>query len=246
MTEDKKIIEETTTEIRNDTLGEEIESEQNAIESEEEKQSFVEILYGTAASPNSTFAKLAKRPRVGYSIITVLAIYLFTWFLNLSDLRNTELGNVVMEEFGGISTEVINYMFILMGAYGLIFVILTWFLVSGSLNLWAALLGGKGNAKALFACYGFAMLPSLFSEVLQTIINLFRLPGVINWIIVVLSFIWIIYLQMVSVRTSQGLTTGISLFIALTPILVFAILMIVSIFLMFAMFFPIYQSFFVM
>ncbi|KUO51238.1 MAG: hypothetical protein APF76_17290 [Desulfitibacter sp. BRH_c19] len=244
MTEEKRITEETTSETRNEILGEEIESDQDTIGSEEEL-SLVEILYGTVTAPNNTFAKLAKRPRIAYSILTVLAIYLFTWLLNLSDLKNAQFGNVIMEEFGEISTELLSNIFILMGIYGLILLFLTWFIVSGTLNLWASLLGSKGNAKGLFACFGFAMLPSVFSEVLQTIINLLRLPNVINTIIVVLSFIWILYLQMVSVRTTQGLSTGISFFIALTPILVFGILMFVSVFLMFAMFFPVYQNFFI-
>lgn len=246
MVEEKKLPEDTIIEIKNEPLGEVIESEQDTFENEEEKLSFIEILYGTVAAPSDTFAKLAKNPGVAYSIITVLAIYLSIWFLNLSELRNAQFGNVIIEEFGEVSTQLLSNMIILMGIYGLIFAFLTWFLVSGTLNLWASLLGGKGNGKALFACYGFAMLPSLFSEVLQTVINLFRLPGVINWVIVILSFIWILYLQMVSVRTTQGLTTTTSLFVALTPIIVTGILVFFSVVLMFVMVLPIYQNYFVM
>ncbi|WP_028306484.1 Yip1 family protein [Desulfitibacter alkalitolerans] len=262
MTEEKENREEITKdEIKNIPLGEQIESGPDApevkdaleirnpqpglgSEETEDRLSLVEILYGTVASPNETFARLVRKPPVIKSVLTVIVIYIFTWLLNLSHLKKAGFENLMVEEFGQISGQLLGNIFIVMGFLGIIFVLLTWFVISGSLNLWASLLGGRDNAKGLFALYGFAMLPGVFSEVLQTLINLLGLPGAINWLIVIFTFIWILYLQMIAIKTTQGLSTGLSLFAALTPILVMGLLMIFTALLVLAAFLPVYQNFF--
>jgi hypothetical protein len=248
-------------EVKKSPLGEQIENGPAALEAKDalgtndlnsdlsseavnHKFGLVEILYGTAAAPNETFARLARKPPVLKSLYTVIAIYIFSWLLNLSDLRNAELENMIMEEFGQISGQLLGNIFIAMGFLGIIFVLLTWFVVSGSLNLWASLLGGRDNAKGLFVCYGFAMVPGVFSEVLQTLIKLVGLPVIMNWLVAILAFIWILYLQMTAIRTTQGLSTGLSLFVALTPILVIGLLMLFAALLVLAAFLPVYQIFF--
>lgn len=214
------------------------------IEEGDNKPGLVEILYGTVTAPSETFAVLAKNPPVLKSLFTVAAIYIFTWLLNLSDLRNTGLENLMLEEFGHISGQLLGNMLIAMGFLGIIFVLLIWFVVSGALNLWASLLGGQDNSKGLFVCYGFAMIPSVFSEVLQTLIKLAGLPGVMNWFVAIFAFIWILYLQVTAVKTTQGLSPGLSLFVALTPVLVLGLLILFASLLVFAALLPVYQNFF--
>ena len=236
MSEEKENMEKTTQdETRNASLGEQIENEPATLEikdplefmefqpepelnKDSEELNLVDILYGTVAAPSETFSKLGKNPPVLKSVFIVIAIYVFMWLLSLSDLRNT--GLEIMNDFGQVPGQLLLGNVLAVAAiFGVIFAVLIWFIVSGSLSLWASLLGGQDNAKGLLVCYGFAMIPSVFSGILQTLTNLAGLHVSMNWLVGILVFIWIIYLQMVAVRETQGLSTGLSLFVALTPIL---------------------------
>lgn len=198
-----------------DNLQSKLDSEENG-----EKLGIFETLYGTISAPNKTFGRLAKSPKVLTSLFTVIIIYIFAWFLSLTALRNTiGLENIIINELGmAVPGQTMSGLFLVLGFLGVIFILLSWFIIAGSLSLWASLLGGWGNAKGLFVCYGLAMIPIIFSEVLQTIVRVTGLPGVINIFIAALAFIWILCLHTIAVRATQGLPIFWSLFVALTPI----------------------------
>ena len=238
MGEEKEMEKTTPDEIKNSSLGEQIEDGSTGLEDKassefkgpqfelsneesEEELSLAEILYGTVAIPNETFVKLGKNPPVLKGVFIVIAVYIFIWLLSFSDLRNA----IMMGDF----VQIPEQFFVLFGIFGVIFALLFWFVISGSLSLWASILGGRDNTKGLLVCYGFAIVPYAFSGALQTLVNFAGLHTAMSGLITILVLVWVVYLQMVAVRATQGLSTGMSLFVALTPILAIAALVIITI-----------------
>ncbi len=232
------VTDEKNEEVRNYDLREEIEEEQgNYVH----KISFVEVLYGTVVSPKETFTMISKKPPLMLSILTVFLIYLFTWLLNLSELRDAhlEISQEMISSVGyALPFDAFGSMIAVMGLMGVIMSLLVWFVISGALNLWAVLLGGTGNARGLFVCYGFSFLPMVFTEVLQKLIYLTGLPGFLGFLFTVAGFVWVIYLQTISIRVTQKLSSGRSLLVALSPMLLAILLMLLMFILFFAAIFP--------
>jgi len=226
------------------TAGNPSQEQIHEVGSKDKGMTYIETIYGVAAAPGDTFIKISRYPKLGHSLVTVLAVYIFTWLLNLAQMRNVgfDMMGGIMTEFGNIPAHVFSSMFIVMGLVGIIFALLLWFVASGTLNLLAVLFGGTGHARGLLVALGFTYIPAVFMEVLQSIVNLLALPNILNVLVGLLALIWIVFLQTAAVRATQNLTTGMSVLVILTPAVLLVALFILLIALTFVAFFPIFES----
>lgn len=183
---------------------------------------FLELVYGVLFEPGKTMKKVAERPPLGLAALVVTILSLLGTAMGLltaSSVLDQSPHAAAMEQF----FPAVRALVPLGAVFGFLWGYVKWFGYSAILHLAAELLGGRGNARGVFAAAGLAGLPSIFMIPVQFLTYWF---GTGNWAVTLLVVlaglavgIWSAVLLVIGLKQVHGLSTGRSVFVVFSPIL---------------------------
>ncbi|MEN6350548.1 MAG: Yip1 family protein [Syntrophomonas sp.] len=172
--------------------------------------SISEILYGILFEPVATLQYLSREKPVVQGLLVFLSVSLFNVLIGqgiaASDLNESlfHLSSKWLWAFGVIGTASS---------------ILVLLFMAGFFSLLSEIIFGQGNAKGLLACLSFASVPGILGAPLQYAALLIDLPGM-QVIFPFLAFLWVVILQLLSLREALGLQKGQALLLFILPSLI--------------------------
>lgn len=188
---------------------------------------FLELVYGVLFEPGKTMLKVAEKPPLGMAILVVTILSLLgtvMGFLTVSRALNQGFHAAAMDQY----LPAVRILVPLGAVFGLLWGYLKWFGYSAILHLAAELLGGRGNARGVFAAAGLAGLPSIFMIPIQFLAYWFGTGNLAVTVLVWLAWlavgIWILILLVIGLRQVHGLSTGHSVLVVLSPVLALMVL----------------------
>ncbi len=163
-------------------------------------------LYGVIASPVATLNEIAIERPVGWALLVYIGVAVLTAIAAIF-----EPGTMAdVEEFMTMFPFYVPLSILFVA--GLFFTVVMLLILSFVLHLFARLFGGSGGYWNFFSAYTFANFPTIFNVPLSLIASV--LGGFGSFLSGLFGFgisIWILVLQVLAVRESHGLTTGISI-----------------------------------
>lgn len=184
-----------------------------------------EVVYGVLFQPVDTLRYLADEKPVGRGLLTFLLVTV----TNLILLRGVEGTGP------GPLSSLFREFFPLYATLGTFFAFFVLLLTAGFLSLLGELLYRRGNASGLLTCLALAIIPGLVGSTLQYALVLLDLAlwgGVVSLV----TFVWVIVLQVLSLRESLALTTGQAVLIYILPAATFLLVALILVFAMAASF----------
>lgn len=194
----------------------------------------LELIYGLLFDPAKTMVIVSRKPPLGvaFLIVTITTILgLISGYFAASQVFIASLTGAGFGPMPGVFKALLP-----VGAlFGLCWGYLKWFGLSAIIHLAAGLLGGRGNAAGVFTFVGLANMPSIFLIPVNLIIYWLGAGKIIftllSGLLGLTTVIWTTILLVIGLKQVHGLTTGRSVLVILSPLLllaVFLILMIVA------------------
>ncbi|TYO96529.1 Yip1 family protein [Desulfallas thermosapovorans] len=206
------------------------EQKDNIVNNHQDKNNILEIFYGVLFEPARTFAGFAQNPPIGAIVILFVALNLaealtaiFTTpvYLNRVDLRDLPWGSA------GTAQTIMSFA----AVAGFLFSVIKWFFMAGLLHLLAALYGGTGRAKSVWAVYGAAALPAVFMIPVQIAAGLLDTGGLFGFtsgLVTLGLYVWGVVLLITGLREVHGFSTGRAVLTVFTPALVLLLMVLVT------------------
>ena len=169
--------------------------------------SLIDIIYGIFFEPVPTLQYLAREK----PLLPGLLVYLVVFVFNL--IINRGLTTLDSEIAGFIPNA--NLMWVIAG----LGVILSFFMLAitaGLFSLLSEIFYQRGNASGLLVCLSFAVIPGVLGPPLQYGATLLG----ISWLGVIcslLAVIWVLVLQVLSLREALELQTGQAILLFILP-----------------------------
>lgn len=182
--------------------------------------SLIDIIYGIFFDPVPTLRYLAREK----PLLSGLLVYLVVFVFNL--IINRGLTTLDSEIAGFIPDG--NFIWIFAG----LGVILSFFilaLIAGLLSLLSEIFYQRGNASGLLVCLSFAVIPGVLGPPLQYGATLLG----VSWLGIIFSLmavIWVLVLQVLSLREALELQTGQAILLFILPGLFIVLLLLGLIF----------------
>lgn len=169
--------------------------------------SLIDIIYGIFFDPVPTLQYLAREKPLLPGLLVYLVVFIFNIVINQG--RTT-----LDSEIAGFIPDG-NFIW----AFAALGVILSFFilaLTAGLLSLLSEIFYQRGNASGLLVCLSFAVIPGVLGPPLQYGATLLG----VSWLGVILSLlaiIWVIVLQVLSLREALEIQTGQAILLFILP-----------------------------
>ncbi|MDW7730185.1 MAG: Yip1 family protein, partial [Bacillota bacterium] len=175
-------------------------------------------LFGVIARPVDTLREIAAAKPFGWALLVYVGV---TALMALSSYSNMHIYNAWDEIMSGMNLYIPLPVILL----SLLFLgIISIFISSGILNIFARIFGGRGSYWSLFSAYAFTNFPMIIGVPVNIIAGFLGLFGsVVSGLISFGLSIWVLVLQVIAVRESHELTTGISIIVYLIYFLILII-----------------------
>lgn len=180
-------------------------------------------LFGVTTRPVSTLKEVASNKPVWWGLLIYLLISILG---SLAAMLDPEVV-AIYEEMTRQVTFTIPFLLLTIG--GILFSVLVLLIYVGVLHLFGRLFGGSGGYWNLFSAYTFASFPGIIGVPVTVLGGLIGVVGsILSGLVGFAISIWVIVLQVIALRESHGLSTGMAILAYLITIF---ILVIVPIFL---------------
>lgn len=183
-------------------------------------------LYGVIVRPVQTLNEIAREKPAGTGFLVYIGVALLTGVASTFE-QSTMAG---IEELIGQLPFMIPLSGLLIGA--LMFSVVSLFLLTLVLHLFARLFGGSAGYWSFFSAYTFATFPTIINVPLTLLTGFLGLFGsILGGLAAVGISIWVLVLHVLAIRESHGLSTGMSIlayFIALFIIVIIPVVMIIA------------------
>ncbi len=162
-----------------------------------------EWLFGVLSKPSSTLNEIAREKPVGLALLVYITVTLLVIILNVYEPGSAGALNELMIQAGiYISPSTLVFSSLLLALVSL-------FISTGLLHLFARLFGGKGRFWNLFSAYAFADFPLIISVPVTVFSGFLGAAGnILGGFISLGLSIWVLVLHVIAVRESHGLSTG--------------------------------------
>ncbi|MDD4334388.1 MAG: Yip1 family protein [Desulfotomaculaceae bacterium] len=191
-------------------------------------QGFLEIVYGVLFEPVQTMQNAAKNPPLASAFVIVTVLSLLGTIIGLLALARFLSQGL---DSGGILPATRSLVPV-GAAIGLVFSYVKWFGYSAILHLVADLLGGRGDARGVFAVTGLAGLPHILLIPFQFLGYRYGLESLAASVLLLLAglaiWIWSSIILVVGLRETHRLSTGRSVLVFIIPYLTLILLLILS------------------
>lgn len=173
---------------------------------------WTDVLFGILFEPQATLRNLSEEKPLFWGVITFLAVSIFnlTIYRGILLQQYTALGNM----------QLFLWWYQIIAALFSFFML---FVMAGLFSLLSELLFRKTNASGLLVCLCFAALPGIFAPALHYSAILIH----VQWLGILCSVligIWMVVLQVLSLRESLQITTGQAVALFFVPGLVIFII----------------------
>lgn len=180
---------------------------------------FTELIYGILFQPSSTLRYLGEEKPLGKAILVFIIVLLFNAIIGQEThiIDPTETAQLVPREMMWVFNFIIGIMS---------FVML--FLMAGLFSLLGDIIYSRENAKGLLACLAFATVPGVLGPPLQ---YLAFAAGMV-WLGLVISLgiaMWLIVLQVISIREGLLVDTGQAVVIFIIPLIALTVIMVATV-----------------
>jgi len=180
-------------------------------------------LLGVITSPVSTLKEVASKKPVWWGLLIYLGISILG---SLAAIFDPDLV-AIYEEMTRQLTFTIPFLLLTLG--GMLISVLLLLIFVGVLHLFGSLFGGSGGYWNLFSAYTFASFPGIIGVPITVLGGLLGVVGsILSGLVGFAISIWVIVLQVIALRESHGLSTGMAI---LAYFITIFILVIVPIFL---------------
>ena len=180
-------------------------------------------LLGVITSPVSTLKEVASKKPVWWGLLIYLGISMLG---SLAAIFDPDLV-AIYEEMTRQLTFTIPFLLLTLG--GMLISVLLLLIYVGVLHLFGRLFGGSGGYWNLFSAYTFASFPGIIGVPITVLGGLLGVVGsILSGLVGFAISIWVIVLQVIALRESHGLSTGMAI---LAYFITIFILVIVPIFL---------------
>jgi len=204
-----------------------------------------DIIYGILFQPVATLRYAAEQKPVLTSFLVGLVVSIFTGVMNLIVARNYMALTppaTLPPELAATFPQWASSLFVFGGLMGIIFYLVFWFVSTAIFNLLAAFFGGRENGKGLFAAIGLTLIPSAILPPLQVLVYALGAPGAIYTVLSVAVVVWVLILEIISIREANKLSTGLAVVIFFLPLVVVIAVILVMIILLVGALLPFFQS----
>lgn len=182
----------------------------------------LETVFLTLIRPRSVMARCSAGVPLWWSLAVYGTVYVFGYLYNLIALRNLPSSPLALN----VSAA---WLFV----FGAGFSLLVWLGSAGIWFLLAQLLGGTGSSVRLFAALGFASLPAIVGDAAGALLFLAGRGSAASTPLVVAA-VWGLVLEVLAVKETTGVSAGRALTVVFAP----AMLLLLTIILGFAAFWP--------
>jgi len=161
---------------------------------------FLEIIYGMIVEPKATLRYLSTARTFLPALAFVVILALFNALVGIGEMKE-------IPELARLPVDISSFL----GPIALLAVFLAligWFVDVAAVSLFAQLLGGAGNGRALLSGYAFASLPMLIAAILEFLLNALGLEGFFSGLVSLAGFIWTLVLQVWAVREIEQVSLG--------------------------------------
>ncbi len=163
-------------------------------------------LYGVIASPVGTLNEIAREKPAGWGLLVYIGIALLSAVAAIFEPGTMASMEEIMDQFPFFIP--LSSLFVA----GLFLSVVMLFIFSFVLHLFARLFGGRGGYWNFFSAYLFASFPAIFNvpaTLIATVLG--GLGSAFSGLVGFVLSIWIFVLQVIAIRESHGLTTGMSI-----------------------------------
>lgn len=168
-----------------------------------------EIMYGIFFQPVYALRYLAKEK----PLLKGLMVFFCVVLLNM--IINRGLGIIESEQLvSALNLDILWFW----GLLGAVFSVVPLFVMAGLSSLLSEVIYKKSNASGLLVCLSFASVPGALGPPLQYAAILLGLSG-LGTLFSLLALVWVLVLQVLSLREALVLQTGQAIFIFLLPFL---------------------------
>ncbi len=176
-------------------------------------------LFGILARPVDTLRTVAEARPVGWAILIYSSITILAAVTSFYSLQAAGSWQEVNETFGlSIPLGLVIGGSIFLGLISL-------FIATGLLHLFARLFGGSGNYSGLLSAYGFAYFPMIISVPITVLAGFIGfIGGIVSGLAGLALSVWVFVLQVIALRESHRLSTGISILVYLIQFLILIVI----------------------
>ncbi len=176
-------------------------------------------LFGVIASPSETLNEVARKRPVWWGLLIHLGISVLG---SLAAIFDPEVV-AVYEEMTRHFAFTITFLPLAIG--GMLISVLILLVYVGVLHLFGRLFGGSGGYWNLFSAYTFANFPGIIGVPVTVLGGLLGVVGsVLSGLIGFGISIWVIVLQVIALRESHGLSTGMSILAYLITVFILIVI----------------------
>ena len=176
-------------------------------------------LFGVLARPVGTFREIAVMKPVGWALVVYLGVLILSALVSFTSLQ----ASGTLDQLGSMLAFSVSYIFIIVSS--VILGLLSLFIATGLLHLFARLFGGSGSYGALLSVYCFAYFPMILTVPLNLVSGFLGLfGGILSSFAVMAVSIWVLVLEVIALRESHKLSTGISILVYLIQFLILVVI----------------------
>lgn len=183
----------------------------------------LELVYGVLFEPGKTMKRVAGQPPLGLVMLIVTVLSMLGTLMGLLTFSRVLAQNLNAMPKGQLLSVAV--IILLLG--GILWGYVKWFVYSAVLHLAAALLGGRGEARGVFAAAGLSWIPSIFMAPVQFLGYWLWAGNTAVTVLVILAGlavgIWSIILMVIGLKQAHDLPTGRSVFAVLSPLIAFIV-----------------------
>lgn len=176
-------------------------------------------LFGILARPVDTLRTVAEARPVVWAILIYISITIMAAVTSFYSLQAAGSWQEVNEAFGlSIPLGLVIGGSIFLGLISL-------FITTGLLHLFARLFGGSGNYGGLLSAYGFAYFPMIIGVPITVLAGFIGfIGGIVSGLAGLALSVWVLVLQVIALRESHRLSTGISILVYLIQFLILIVI----------------------
>lgn len=181
-------------------------------------------LYGVIARPVGTLNEIAREKPAGWGFFIYLAVSLMSGAAVTFQQYRYGMFEEAMQQFAITIAPAV----LIIG--GFFFTVVALFVFTIVLHLFGRLFGGSGGYWNIFSAYTFASFPSIIGVPVSLFAAFLGWAGMLlNSLTGFGISIWVIVLQVIALRESHGLTTGMSILAYIISVVLLFIIPIVII-----------------
>ncbi len=163
-------------------------------------------LYGVIARPVPTLNEIARERPAGWAFLVYAGVTFLTAAVSFYREQTFAIFDEAMFEFG------LRIPFPLIIAATVLWGIVSIFISTVLLHLFARLFGGQGGYWNLFSAYAFATFPMIIVVPTIFVTGFLGLFGtIISGLVSFGLSVWVLILQVLAIRESHGISTGMSI-----------------------------------